>query len=158
MREDYPDHDADFDIDPFSDPGWNLDAWEYIPISTRGPHPVIVMANGLGCNKVLGLAAYAENFRPQAMRAWYSITAVGVPQVLHGTRRNCVYVSEQQDDYRTVVKYARQQPQFDPQRVVVWGFSFAGGHILTLASDPALNVAARWRRTHTVGARSTIPI
>ncbi|KAJ7841545.1 hypothetical protein B0H13DRAFT_2099669 [Mycena leptocephala] len=59
-----------------------------------------------------------------------------------GTRRNCVYVSEQQDGYRTVIKYARQQPQFETQRVVVWGFSIACRHILTLASDPALNVAA----------------
>ncbi|KAJ7629685.1 hypothetical protein DFH06DRAFT_1338103 [Mycena polygramma] len=74
---------------------------------------ILSLANGLGCTKLLGLVDYAEEF-----------SAAG------------------QEDYRTVVKYARQQPQYDPQRVVVWGFSFTGGHVLTLASDPALNVAA----------------
>ncbi|KAJ6578052.1 alpha/beta-hydrolase [Mycena capillaripes] len=125
---------------PSLTPGWNIDAWEYIPIGTRGPHPVIVMANGLGCNKLLGLAAYAEAFSA----AGYACLVFDYRRwgASDGTRRNSVYVSEQQDDYRTVIKYARQQPQYDPQRVVVWGFSFAGGHILMLASDPALNVAA----------------
>jgi len=73
-----------------------------------------------------------------------------------GTRRNSVYVDEQQDDYRTVIKYARQQPQYDPQRVVIWGFSFSGGHVLTLASDPALNVAASMAQNPFCG-RSLLP-
>ncbi|KAF8162533.1 hypothetical protein K438DRAFT_1858750, partial [Mycena galopus ATCC 62051] len=85
---------------------------------SRGPHPVIVMANGLGCNKLLGLAAYAEEF----CVAGYACL---VFDYRHGTRRNSVYVSEQQDDYRTVIKYARQQPQYDPHRIL-----------------PVLNVAA----------------
>ncbi|KAJ7672227.1 alpha/beta-hydrolase [Mycena polygramma] len=125
---------------PSLTPGWNLDAWEYLPTGTQGPHPVIVMANGLGCTKLLGLAAYAEEFSA----AGYACLVFDYRRwgTSDGTRRNSVYVSEQQEDYRTVVKYARQQPQYDPQRVVVWGFSFAGGHVLTLASDPALNVAA----------------
>ena len=37
-----------------------------------------------------------------------------------------VLVSEQLEDYRTVIKYARQQPEFDPQRIIVWGSSFSG--------------------------------
>ncbi|KAJ6543633.1 alpha/beta-hydrolase [Mycena vulgaris] len=121
-------------------PGWNLDAWSFLPSGTAGPHPVIVMGHGLGCNKLLGLAAYAEEFSA----AGYACLVFDYRRwgASDGTRRNSVYVSEQQDDYRTVVKYARQQPQYDPQRVIVWGFSFAGGHILTLASEPALNVAA----------------
>ncbi|KAJ7202749.1 Alpha/Beta hydrolase protein [Mycena haematopus] len=125
---------------PSLTPDWNIDAWEYRPTGRHGPHPVIVMAHGLGCNKLLGLAAYAEEF----CAAGYACLVFDYRRwgASDGTRRNSVYVSEQQDDYRTVIKYARQQPQYDPQRVVVWGFSFSGGHILTLASDPALNVAA----------------
>ncbi|KAJ6489067.1 alpha/beta-hydrolase [Mycena sanguinolenta] len=125
---------------PSLTPGWNLDAWEYRPTQTGGPHPVVVMAHGLGCNKLLGLAAFAEEF----CAAGYACIVFDYRRwgASDGTRRNSVYVSEQQDDYRTVIKYARQQPQYDPHRVVVWGFSFSGGHILTLASDPALNVAA----------------
>ncbi|KAJ7690789.1 alpha/beta-hydrolase [Mycena olivaceomarginata] len=125
---------------PSLTPGWNIDAWEYLPTESRAPHPVIVMGHGLGCNKLLGLAAYAEEF----CAAGYACLVFDYRRwgASDGTRRNSVYVSEQQDDYRTVVKYARQQARYDAQRVVIWGFSFAGGHILTLASDPALNVAA----------------
>ncbi|KAJ7471029.1 alpha/beta-hydrolase [Mycena latifolia] len=123
---------------PSLTPGWNIDAWSYIPDGTPGPHPVIVMANGLGCNKLLGLPAYAEEFSA----AGYACLVFDYRRwgASDGTRRNSVYVSEQQDDYRTVVKYARQQPQYDPQRVIVWGFSFSGGHVMTLASEPSLNV------------------
>ncbi len=73
-----------------------------------------------------------------------STTAAGVPQVrvatgayirsslnmgalcADGVPRHVVYVSEQLDDYRTVVKWCRQQPDLDPQRVILWGTSFAG--------------------------------
>ncbi len=47
-------------------------------------------------------------------------------QFADGTPRHVVYVSEQLEDYRTVVKFCRQQPEFDPQRVILWGSSFAG--------------------------------
>ncbi|KAK7055913.1 peptidase-S15 domain-containing protein [Favolaschia claudopus] len=124
---------------------WNLDAWEYRPTGS-GPHPVIVMANGLGCNKLLGLASYAEEF----CKAGYACLVFDYRRwgASDGSRRNCIYVSEQQDDYRTVVKYARQQPEYDPQRVVIWGFSFSGTYTHSMALDsftnssPALNVAA----------------
>ncbi|KAJ7315372.1 Alpha/Beta hydrolase protein [Mycena albidolilacea] len=43
-----------------------------------------------------------------------------------GTPRRVRIVKEQLEDYRTVIKYARQQPEFDPQRLVLWGSSFSG--------------------------------
>lgn len=46
-----------------------------------------------------------------------------------GSPRNALFVSEQLDDYRTVIKYCRQQNGiFDPQRVILWGFSFSGDY------------------------------
>ncbi|KAJ7637065.1 alpha/beta-hydrolase [Roridomyces roridus] len=117
---------------PSLTPCWSLHVWSYTPKS-QPPYPVIVMANGLGCNKLLGLAAYAEEFSA----AGYACLVFDYRRwgASDGTRRNSVYVSEQQDDYRTVIKFARQQPQYDPQRVIIWGFSFSGGHVLTLASE-----------------------
>ncbi|KAF7327263.1 Peptidase-S15 domain-containing protein [Mycena kentingensis (nom. inval.)] len=110
--------------------------------ATESPsiHPVVVMANGLGCTKLLGLGPYAEAFAAEGYACIvFDYRRWGASD---GTRRNSVYVDEQQADYRAVVKWARQQPEYDPQRIVLWGFSFAGGHVLTLASDPALNPAA----------------
>jgi len=48
---------------------------------------------------------------------------------LDGTPRQIIQVKEQLEDYRTVISYARQQPEFDPQQVILWGSSFSGTHI-----------------------------
>jgi fermentation-respiration switch protein FrsA (DUF1100 family) len=45
-----------------------------------------------------------------------------------------VSVAAQLDDYRSVIAYARQLPEVDPDRVAAWGVSFAGGHVLQLAA------------------------
>jgi alpha/beta superfamily hydrolase len=43
-----------------------------------------------------------------------------------GTPRHVVVVAEQLEDYRAVFKYARQQEEFDAQKVILWGSSFSG--------------------------------
>lgn len=45
---------------------------------------------------------------------------------IDGLPRDVIVVKNQLEDYRTVIKYARQQPEFDSQRVIVWGSSFSG--------------------------------
>lgn len=47
---------------------------------------------------------------------------------LDGTPRHCTYFQDQMEDYASVVKYCRQHEEFgfDPQRVVLWGYSFSG--------------------------------
>jgi dipeptidyl aminopeptidase/acylaminoacyl peptidase len=42
--------------------GDSLEAWLYLP-GGEGPHPVIVMAHGIGAVKAGGLAPFAERFR-----------------------------------------------------------------------------------------------
>ncbi|TBU33540.1 alpha/beta-hydrolase [Dichomitus squalens] len=128
---------------PSKTDGWNLDAWKYLP-KTVGAEPkglpVIVMAHGISANKSMGLGKYAEEF----VGMGYGIVVFDYRRwgTSDGTPRHVVYVSEQLDDYRTVVKYVRQQPEFDPQRVILWGTSFSGGHVVNLASEETLNVSA----------------
>lgn len=53
-----------------------------------------------------------------------------------------MFVSEQLEDYRTVIKFVRgQEDLYDPHRVILWGFSFAGGHVVTLSGEN-LGIAA----------------
>ncbi|KAH9850312.1 alpha/beta-hydrolase [Lenzites betulinus] len=129
---------------PSVTPGWSLDAWKYMPrvqSKQQSPKglPVIIMAHGASGNKLLGLAPYAETFSSLGYavvvfdyRRWGA--SAGIP-------RHIIYVSEQLDDYRSVIKYCRQQPEFDPHRVVLWGTSFSGGHVVTLASERKLNIS-----------------
>ncbi|KAJ3510251.1 hypothetical protein NLJ89_g4785 [Agrocybe chaxingu] len=53
-----------------------------------------------------------------------------------GTPRNIIDISEQLDDYKAVIKYARQNSEeYDGSRVVLWGTSFSGGHVIRLGTD-----------------------
>jgi len=136
--------------------GWNLDTRCYLPsgIEAGKPVPVIVMAHGFGANKLMGLAKYADAFASIGYaclvfdyRRWGA--SDGVP-------RHILIVKDQLEDYRTVIRYAREQPQFDSERVVVWGSSFSGGHSITLAAEPTVNVFAAIAQCPYTG--STAPI
>ncbi|RPD75298.1 alpha/beta-hydrolase [Lentinus tigrinus ALCF2SS1-7] len=140
-------------------PGWNLDAWKYLPtIAGSQPKdlPVIVMAHGFSANKLMSLADYAEEFASLG----YGVIVFDYRRwgTSDGKPRNVVNVSDQLEDYRTVIKFARQQPEFDPQRVVIWGTSFAGGHVVTLASEQELNLKAAIAQCPFLGQDSTPPL
>ncbi|KAJ7239416.1 alpha/beta-hydrolase [Mycena haematopus] len=138
--------------------GWNLDAWKYLPVAERRttPHPIILMAHGFGADKTMGLEYYAEAF-----------AAVGYACIVFdyrrwgasdGTPRNVLIVKDQLEDYRTVIKYARQQPEFDPQRLVLWGSSFSGAHSITLSSDAAINAVAAIAQCPYTGVSHPLPL
>jgi uncharacterized protein len=116
--------------------GEELDAWFYLP-DGRGPHPVVVMAHGIGGVKAAGLAPFAERFADGGFAAlvfdyrhWGSST--GQPRQLLSIRREL-------EDYRIVLTWARAHAGIDSMRMFVWGTSFAGMHVVELAaSEPAL--------------------
>ncbi|KAF7327252.1 Hydrolase-4 domain-containing protein [Mycena kentingensis (nom. inval.)] len=119
---------------PSARTGWNLDTWQYLPSSaSTSPLPVIVM-------HVVVSKHYGEAYAS----AGYACLVFDYRRwgASDGTPRSLLIVEEQLEDYRTVIKYARQQPQFHPQRVVVWGSSYAGGHAITLSADPSVNAVA----------------
>jgi dienelactone hydrolase len=117
-------------------------AWLYLPTgaSPDAPVPVIVMAHGLGAVKALRLAAYADRF-----------TAAGYACLVfdyryfggsEGQPRELLSIRRQRQDWQAAVAFARTVPEADPDRVVVWGTSFAGGHVVaTAARDPRIAAA-----------------
>ncbi|KAG5221401.1 hypothetical protein IMY05_C4419001100 [Salix suchowensis] len=57
-------------------------------------------------------------------------------QSVDGTPRHCTYFQDQMDDYASVVKYCRQHEEFgfDPQRLILWGYSFSADIVMTTLS------------------------
>jgi pimeloyl-ACP methyl ester carboxylesterase len=56
-----------------------------------------------------------------------------------GEPRQLLDIGRQQDDYRAAVAYARTRAELDPDRVVLWGSSFSGGHVISVAAgDPSI--------------------
>lgn len=117
-------------------------AWLYLPAdaSSATPVPVIVMAHGLGAVKALRLSAYADRF-----------TAAGYACLVfdyryfgdsEGEPREMLSITSQRQDWQAAVTFARTLPEIDADRVVVWGTSFAGGHVVaTAAQDSRIEAA-----------------
>ena len=56
-----------------------------------------------------------------------------------GLPRQLLDIGRQQDDYRAAVQWARRADGIDPDRIALWGSSFSGGHVLTVAAaDPRI--------------------
>lgn len=119
----------------FPSGGDSCAAWLYVPDSARAQGPMIVMAHGLGGVRQMRLDAFAERFSSAGYRCpvfdyRHFGTRAGEPRQLLSVRR-------QLEDWRNAITYARQLDGVDPYRIVLWGTSFAGGHVIrTAARDP----------------------
>ena len=93
---------------------------------------VIVMAHGLGGEKKAGLLDFAQFYAEQG----YSVCIFdhrGFGQST-GKIKNLVDKNSQIEDWKTVVHYLKNQFQILASNMILWGYSFSGGHVLTLAS------------------------
>ncbi|MCX6401842.1 MAG: alpha/beta hydrolase [Propionibacteriales bacterium] len=105
----------------------------YRPAGQGAPVPVVVMAHGFGGVRALRLYAYAEQFAAAGYAvAVFDYRGFGDSA---GTPRQLLDVPMQHQDWRAALTYARTLPGIDPERVVAWGTSFAGGHVISLAGQ-----------------------
>jgi hypothetical protein len=111
------------------------------------------MAHGLGAIKQLRLAAFAERFQAAGYACLvFDYRHFGESE---GEPRELLSLSRQREDWRAAVEFARSLPNVDPDRVVVWGTSFGGGHAIVTAADDADIVAAVVQCPFTDGLAST---
>jgi pimeloyl-ACP methyl ester carboxylesterase len=95
------------------------------------------MAHGFSGTRDMRLDAYAERFAEAGI-------AVLVFDYRHfgassGEPRQLLDIRKQHEDYEAAVAYARRLDWVDADRVVLFGSSFSGGHVLAVgARDPRL--------------------
>lgn len=100
-------------------------------------HPCVVMAHGVGATRDCGLTEFAA-----------ALSAAGVDVLAFdyrhfaessGTPRQLVDLRTQCADYHCAIAFARSLPGVDATRIVAWGVSLSGGHVLRVAAqDPEL--------------------
>lgn len=136
----------------FDSRGTSCAAWLYRPDGVASP-PIIVMAHGFAAIRVLRLDAYAERFADAGYavlvfdyRGWGD--SAGEP-------RRVLNIAAQQDDWRAGVAYARSLDNVDTERVVLWGSSFGGGHVMYLAAEDRGVAAVIAQVPHISGPAST---
>ena len=115
----------------FESAGGRCAAWFLRPASNP-PHPVVVFGHGLGGVKKQRLAAFAERFAAAGVAALaFDYRHFGDSD---GQPRQLVSVRRQLDDWEAAVRCVRARPDVDAHRVALWGTSFAGGHVHTIAA------------------------
>ncbi len=104
-------------------------AWLYRPDGVQNP-PLVVMAHGFAAFRELRLDAYADRFA----RAGYAVLVFDYRfwGASDGEPRRILDIKAQQADWRAAVSYARSLDSVDTTRLVAWGSSFGGGHVLHL--------------------------
>lgn len=129
---------TDLHVDSLGTP---LAVWHYPAEDTATPaasgRPCVVMAHGFGGTRDSGLEPYAERF--QAAGADVLLFDYRGFGASGGDQRQSVDHRRHREDYRAVVAHARTLPGVDPDRVVLWGTSYSGGHVVAVAAgDPRI--------------------
>jgi dienelactone hydrolase len=116
--------------------GEQLAAYLYRP-AVPGRVPCVVMAHGFSGTRDDALPGYAEAF----CDAGYAVVLFDYRHfgASTGQPRQLLDIAAQQDDYRAAIAWARHADGIDPDRIVLWGSSFSGGHVISVAAtDPRI--------------------
>lgn len=123
---------ATYDEVVFESGGVDLHGWHFAgagdDLDTGRGRPVVVMAHGLGGTKDSGLAPFAEGLAKAGLDVLaFDYRGFGASQ---GEPRQRVSLAGQLEDYRAAMAAAGSLPGVDRRRLVLWGVSLAGGHVL----------------------------
>jgi len=103
-----------------------------LPANTINP-PVIVMAHGFACVRAMNLPDLAERFVAAGYATFlFDYRNFGDSE---GLPRHWVDPKRHQQDWLAAIGHLHSLPQIDTKRIVLWGTSLSGGHVLTLASQ-----------------------
>lgn len=138
--------------------GEHLAAYLYRPRDTGANTACVVMAHGFSATRDDALPGYAEAF----CDAGYVVVLFDYRHfgASTGEPRQLLDIAEQREDYHTVVAWARHLDGVDPDRIVLWGSSFSGGHVLAVAAqDPRIvAVIAQAPMTNAIAALREVPV
>jgi len=128
-----PDNREDLTFDSAGTP---LAAWLYRPSAADdGPVPCVVMAHGFSATRRDGLEPYAGRFADAGFGVLlFDYRGFGESG---GEPRQVIDIGAQQDDYRAAIRAAARVPWVDASRIALFGSSFSGGHVVTVASGDA---------------------
>ncbi|BBO74293.1 alpha/beta hydrolase [Desulfosarcina widdelii] len=115
----------------FESQGLKCVAWLFLP-EGEGPFPTVIMAHGLAAIKEMRLDAYAERFSA----AGYACLVFDYRHFgeSDGRPRQLLDIGKQHRDWLSAIEFARRQPNLDQKKIVLWGSSLSGGHVLKVAS------------------------
>jgi fermentation-respiration switch protein FrsA (DUF1100 family) len=98
---------------------------------STGRRPCVVMAHGFSGTADCGLLPFAERFADAGLDVLvFDYRHFGASD---GEPRQLLSIRRQHEDYAAAIAFARSLDGVDPERIVVWGSSYAGGHVVPVA-------------------------
>lgn len=121
----------------FESAGTTCHAWHFKAgsdvLARDGGRPCVIMAHGLAGTKDSGLHHFAEPLAAAGLDVLaFDYRGFGASA---GHPRQTVSVKNQVEDYRAAMAAAPLLAGVDPSRLVLWGVSLAGGHVLAAGAD-----------------------
>ena len=113
--------------------GWHFPASNLAFANADGDRPCVVMAHGFGGTRDSGLAGFAERFAEVGLDV-LAFDYRGFADSDADTPR-LVRPAAQREDYHAAIACARTLDGVDGDRIVAWGVSLAGGHVLRVGAE-----------------------
>jgi pimeloyl-ACP methyl ester carboxylesterase len=120
--------------------------------------PVIVMAHGFGATRAAGLYAFARRFVAEGYAVYlFDYRNFGDSE---GMPRHWVSPRRHLADWRAAIRHVRTLSGIDTERLVLWGTSFSGGHVIeTAAGDHRIHaVIAQVPHVSAIASLRRVPI
>lgn len=118
--------DSDFPVK-----GIRCAGWLYRPIGSRAA-PVILMAHGFAGERAFGLPAFAERFAEAGYAVFlFDYRTFGDSD---GTPRDMVDPFAHGEDWDAAIAHVRSIGGIDTERLILWGTSFSGAHVICAAA------------------------
>ncbi len=100
-------------------------------LDEHGRRPCVVLAHGFAGTVDSGLIPFAERYAAAGLDALaFDYRHFGLSD---GEPRQLLSIAKQQQDYLAAIAFARTLDGVDPERIVLWGSSFSGGHVVPVA-------------------------
>ena len=120
---------------------------------SEGRRPCVVLAHGFAGTVDSGLLPYAERFAEAGLDALaFDYRHFGASG---GEPRQLVSVPRQLEDYAAAIGFARGLTGVDAGRIVLWGTSFSGGHVVEAAVADG-RIAAVISQSPAMDGRATV--
>jgi len=121
----------------FESGGEQCAAWLYIPEGDvpEGGFPIVILAHGFCGTREARLWAYGERFAEAGFAALvFDYRCFGDSS---GEPRQYLHIGRQIEDWKAAVEFARGLTGIDTSRIALWGTSFSGGHVVSIAAEDA---------------------
>lgn len=94
--------------------------------------PCVILAHGFGGTIDAGLHPYARAFSEAGLHSLlFDYRHFGASD---GEPRQLISIREQLADWHAAIAFARSQKGVDPERIILWGVSLSGGHVINVAA------------------------